>query len=59
MMYSWGVGVKMSLVLALPAVGIVLLQAMGLQRALRQAFLMSQLQVGRIITSDLLEADQR
>ncbi|KAI9870310.1 MAG: dolichyl-P-Man:Man(5)GlcNAc(2)-PP-dolichol alpha-1,3-mannosyltransferase [Pleopsidium flavum] len=43
--YSWGAGVKMSLLLALPAVGIVLLQALGLQRALRQAALMGQLQV--------------
>lgn len=48
--YSLGVGVKMSLLLALPAVGIVLLQALGLQRAIRQAVLMLQLQVRMILT---------
>lgn len=48
--YSLGVGVKMSLLLALPAVGIVLLQALGLQRAIRQAVLMLQLQVRFIMT---------
>lgn len=47
--YSWGVGVKMSLLLALPAVGIVLFQALGVQRAVRQALLMGQLQVGIIM----------
>lgn len=45
LVYAWGVGVKMSLLLALPAVGIVLLQALGLQKAIRQAMLMLQLQV--------------
>lgn len=50
MVYSLGVGVKMSLLLALPAVGIVLLQALGLQRAIRQAVLMLQLQVRMILT---------
>ena len=45
LVYAAGVGVKMSLLLALPAVGIVLLQALGLQRAIRQAVLMLQLQV--------------
>ena len=57
-MFALGVGVKMSLLLALPAVGIVLLQALGLQRAIKQAMLMLQLQVrntvvhlcGRLIT---------
>ncbi|KAK5153273.1 dolichyl-P-Man:Man(5)GlcNAc(2)-PP-dolichol alpha-1,3-mannosyltransferase [Oleoguttula sp. CCFEE 6159] len=43
--YSWGLGVKMSLLLALPAVGVVLLQATGANRALKQALLMGQLQV--------------
>lgn len=45
MVYALGVGVKMSLLLALPAVGIVLLQALGLRRAIKQAMLMLQLQV--------------
>jgi len=44
--YSVGVGVKMSLLLALPAVGVVLWQGMGRGRALRQAALMGQVQVG-------------
>jgi hypothetical protein len=44
--YSFGLGVKMSLLLALPAVGIILWQGMGRDRALRQAMLMGQLQVG-------------
>ena len=44
--YSFGLGVKMSLLLALPAVGVVLWQGMGRDRALRQAVVMGQLQVG-------------
>lgn len=44
-MYSIGLGVKMSLLLVLPAVGLVLLQAMGRDRALKQAVLMAQVQV--------------
>lgn len=43
--YSVGLGVKMSMLLALPAIGAVLWQAMGRNRALRQAMMMSQLQV--------------
>ena len=43
--YSLGLGTKMSLILALPAVGIVLWQALGRDRALRQAFLIGQVQV--------------
>jgi hypothetical protein len=43
--YSFGLGVKMSLLLALPAIGVVLWQGMGRDRALRQAMLMGQLQV--------------
>lgn len=43
--YSVGLGVKMSLLLALPAIGIVLWQGMGRNRALRQAMLMGQVQV--------------
>ena len=43
--YSLGLGVKMSLLLALPAIGVVLWQAMGRDRALQQAMLMGQVQV--------------
>ena len=35
--YSFGLGIKMSLLLALPAIGLVLWQGMGRDRALRQA----------------------
>lgn len=44
--YSFGLGVKMSVLLALPAVGVVLWQGMGRDRALRQAMLIGQVQVG-------------
>jgi len=44
--YSLGLGVKMSLLLALPAVAIILFQALGAPSALRKAGLMLQLQVG-------------
>ena len=43
--YSMGVGVKMSLLLALPAIGAVLWQGMGRNRAMEQAMLMGQIQV--------------
>lgn len=43
--YSMGLAVKMSLLLALPAVGVLLWQATGRDRALRQAMVMLQLQV--------------
>ncbi|KAL8904821.1 MAG: hypothetical protein Q9207_003015 [Kuettlingeria erythrocarpa] len=43
--YSFGVGTKMSLLLAGPAVGILLLQALPLRRALNAIFLMAQVQV--------------
>ncbi|EKD21718.1 uncharacterized protein L3040_004940 [Drepanopeziza brunnea f. sp. 'multigermtubi'] len=43
--YSLGVGVKMSLLLSLPAVGVILFLARGFQGALKQASLMAQLQV--------------
>lgn len=45
MAYSLGLAVKMSLLLALPAIGMVLWQGMGRNRALRQAMIMGQLQV--------------
>ncbi|KAF1814141.1 Lethal(2)neighbour of Tid protein [Eremomyces bilateralis CBS 781.70] len=43
--YSLGVGVKMSMLLPLPAIGIVLLQALGRERAITQALVMAQIQV--------------
>ncbi|KAK3716232.1 dolichyl-P-Man:Man(5)GlcNAc(2)-PP-dolichol alpha-1,3-mannosyltransferase [Vermiconidia calcicola] len=43
--YSLGLGVKMSLLLALPGIGIVLWQGIGRNTALRQAMMMGQLQI--------------
>ena len=43
--YSWGVGVKMSLLLALPAVGIILFLGRGMTGSLKQAWMMAQLQI--------------
>lgn len=51
--YSVGLGVKMSLLLALPAVGVILWQGMGRGRALRQAALMGQVQVRRRLDIEL------
>ena len=45
LMYGLGLGVKMSLLLALPAVGVVLWQGMGRDRAFYQAQSIGQLQV--------------
>ncbi|TGO53615.1 hypothetical protein BCON_0120g00120 [Botryotinia convoluta] len=45
MAYSWGLGIKMSLLLALPSIGIMLFLTKGVQGALKQAWLMAQLQV--------------
>ena len=42
--YAWGLGIKMNLLLALPAIGLVLLQAVGRDKALRQAMIMAQVQ---------------
>ena len=49
MAYSIGLGVKMSLLLALPAIGVVLWQGMGRNRALQQAMLMGQVQVRKLV----------
>ncbi|KAI9866822.1 MAG: dolichyl-P-Man:Man(5)GlcNAc(2)-PP-dolichol alpha-1,3-mannosyltransferase [Trichoglossum hirsutum] len=43
--YSWALGIKMSVLLALPAVGVILAQAVGAGRALRQALIIGQLQI--------------
>ena len=43
--YSLGLGVKMSMLLALPAIGVVLWQGVGRNRALQQAAIMLQIQV--------------
>lgn len=45
MAYSWGLGIKMSLLLALPAVAVVLFLGRGLKGSLRMAMLMAQVQV--------------
>lgn len=45
MAYSWGLGVKMSLLLALPAIGVMLFLARGIVPSLKQAWLMGQLQI--------------
>ncbi|KAM0281107.1 hypothetical protein ACHAQH_003686 [Verticillium albo-atrum] len=44
LLYSWGVGIKMSLLLSLPAVAVVLFFGRGLQGSLRLAYIMAQLQ---------------
>lgn len=43
--YSWGLGIKMSLLLVLPAVGIVLFLGRGFKGSLRLAWLMVQVQL--------------
>ena len=43
--YSWGVGIKMSLLLALPALGVILFLSRGIGASIKQAWLMAQLQV--------------
>lgn len=48
--YSFGVGIKMSILLAAPAVGLVLLQALPFKRAMNAAFLMAQVQVDSFFT---------
>ena len=45
LLYSWGLGIKMSLLLVLPAVGIVLFLSRGFQGSLRVAVLMAQVQI--------------
>jgi alpha-1,3-mannosyltransferase len=55
MAYSWGLGIKMSLLLALPAIGVILFLARGVQASLKQAWLMAQLQI--VIAFPLLPAN--
>jgi len=43
--YSWGLGIKMSLLLTLPAIGVVLFLARGVGAGFKQACFMAQLQV--------------
>lgn len=43
--YSWGLGIKMSLLLALPSIGIMLFLTKGVQGAVKQAWIMAQLQI--------------
>ena len=47
--YSWGVGIKMSLLLALPGVVMVLGQAMPVRRAVKMMGIMAQVQVSLVI----------
>ena len=57
--YSWGVGIKMSLLLALPGVVMILGQGLPINRALRNVAIMLQMQV-RVHTYpiDVTEAAQ-
>jgi alpha-1,3-mannosyltransferase len=43
--YSWGLGIKMSLLLALPAIGVILFLSRGVGPSIKQACLMAQLQI--------------
>ncbi|KAH8596126.1 glycosyltransferase family 58 protein [Bisporella sp. PMI_857] len=43
--YSLGLGIKMTILLALPAVGVMLFLGRGLQGGLKQAWMMAQLQI--------------
>ena len=43
--YSWGLGIKMSLLLALPAIGPMLFLARGVQASLKQAWMIAQVQI--------------
>lgn len=54
LIYSWGLGIKMSLLLALPALGVILFLARGVGAGFKQAWLMGQLQV--IISFPFLRA---
>lgn len=47
--YSWGLGIKMSLLLSLPAVAVVLLLGRGFGGSLRLAALMAQLQLAMAV----------
>ena len=47
--YSLGLGVKMSLLLVLPAISLILLQGIGKDRAITQAMIIGQLQVGAFV----------
>jgi alpha-1,3-mannosyltransferase len=51
--FSFGVGIKMSLVLAVPGVCVILLQAVGWAVALNLVFLMAKLQVCHFLPSML------
>lgn len=45
LLFSWGLGIKMSLLLCLPAFGLILFLSRGVGTGLRQAMLMAQVQV--------------
>lgn len=45
LLYSWALGIKMSVLLALPAIGIVIFLTRGAQTGLKQLWMMLQLQI--------------
>ncbi|KAI1650594.1 glycosyltransferase family 58 protein [Daldinia loculata] len=53
--YSWGLGIKMSLLLVLPAVGIVLFLGRGFSGSLKCAAIMAQMQI--VIATPFLQAN--
>ncbi|KAK6957620.1 dolichyl-P-Man:Man(5)GlcNAc(2)-PP-dolichol alpha-1,3-mannosyltransferase [Daldinia eschscholtzii] len=53
--YSWGVGIKMTLLLVLPAVGVVLFLGRGFSGSLKCAAIMAQMQI--VIASPFLQAN--
>lgn len=55
--YSWGLGIKMSLLLVLPAVGIVLLLGRGFSGSLKCAMIMVQLQI--VIAAPFLQENAK
>ncbi|KAI0387740.1 glycosyltransferase family 58 protein [Hypomontagnella monticulosa] len=57
LVYSWGLGIKMSLLLVLPAVGIVLLLGRGFSGSLKCAIAMAQLQI--VMASPFLQENAR
>jgi alpha-1,3-mannosyltransferase len=55
--YSFGLGIKMNLLLALPALAITLLQALGRDKAITQALIIAQVQVRRWLVAPSCEAE--
>ena len=55
--YSWGVGIKMSLLLALPGVVMVLGQAMPVGRAAKMVGIMVQVQVSLVLIDSKIKGE--